>query len=220
MDGRLRSTEAFHGRDSRSDGRRPRAARALVGDVRGVPAVRAEVRRLSHEVAARARHRVLQLLQVKGRNANTVHVAIMALRFLLGTTLQRPEVMASVRVVRTHSPQPDVPSGSQVAAILAHARNARDRAMFIASLRREVARLGDARARGGGHRQQAHGDPSARHQKSPRPHRPSAAHGTYLLLPHNSPRFEDLKLRTSETSSNRWRRRWTGREMSCGSHAA
>ena len=30
--------------------------------------------------------------------------------------------------------------------------------------------------------------------------------GTYVLLPHNSPRFEDLKLRTSETSSNRWRR--------------
>ena len=42
----------------------------------------------------------------------------------------------------------------------------------------------------------------------------------YVLLPHNSPRFEDLKLRTSETSSNRWRRRWTRREMSCGSHAA
>ncbi len=57
----------------------------------------------------------LHLLQVKGRNANTVNVAIMALRFLFGTTFQRPEVTASVRVVRTHSPQPDVPSGSQVA---------------------------------------------------------------------------------------------------------
>ena len=43
---------------------------------------------------------------------------------------------------------------------------------------------------------------------------------SYVLLPHNSPRFEDLKLRTSETSSNRWRRRWTRREMSRGSHAA
>ena len=177
MDGRLRSTEAFDGTDSGSDGRRPRAATAIGRDVRGVPAVRAEVRRLSHEVAARARHRVLQLLQVKGRNANTVHVAIMALRFLLGTTLQRPEVMASVRVVRTHSPQPDVPSGSQVAAILAHARNARERAMFVASLRRGAARLRDGLAGGRGHRQPTHGDPDARHQESPRPHRPPAAHG-------------------------------------------
>gem|GEM_PF-4272606 len=44
--------------------------------------------------------------------------------------------------------------------------------------------------------------------------------GWYVLLPHNFHRFEDLKLRTSETSSNRWRRRWTRSEMSNGCHAA
>jgi integrase/recombinase XerD len=74
---------------------------------------------------------VLHLLQVKGRNPRTVNVYIAALRFLFGTTLQRPEVMASVRMVLTRNRQPDVPSGSQVAAILAHARNATDRAMFM-----------------------------------------------------------------------------------------
>jgi hypothetical protein len=42
----------------------------------------------------------------------------------------------------------------------------------------------------------------------------------YLLLPHNFHGFEDLKLRTSETSSNHWRRRWTRRERSNGCHAA
>ena len=42
----------------------------------------------------------------------------------------------------------------------------------------------------------------------------------YVLLPHNFHRFEDLKLRTSETSSNRWRRRWTRSERSDGCDAA
>ena len=74
---------------------------------------------------------VLHLLQVKGRNPRTVHVHISALRFLFDVTLQRPEVMASVRTVRTRIRQPDVPAGRLVAAILAHARNAGDRAMFM-----------------------------------------------------------------------------------------
>ena len=89
-------------------------------------------RRSPHELGVEhVRTWVLHLLQSQGRNPNTVNVGISALRFLFGTTLQRPEVMATVRVVRTRSRQPDVPSGSQVAALLAHARNAKDRAMFM-----------------------------------------------------------------------------------------
>ncbi|TAK32827.1 MAG: integrase [Myxococcaceae bacterium] len=89
-------------------------------------------KRSPHELGVEhVRTWVLHLLQVKGRNPNTVNVCIAALRFLFETTLQRPDVMVSVRLVRTRSRQPDVPSGSQVAAILAHARNAKDRAMFM-----------------------------------------------------------------------------------------
>ena len=89
-------------------------------------------KRSPHELGVEhVRTWVLHLLQAQGRNPNTVNVCISALRFLFGTTLERPEVMASVRVVRTRSRQPDVPSGSQVAALLAHARNAKDRAMFM-----------------------------------------------------------------------------------------
>ena len=89
-------------------------------------------KRSPHELGVEhVRTWVLHLLQAQGRNPNTVNVCIAALRFLFGTTLERPEVMASVRVVRTRSRQPDVPSGSQVAALLAHARNAKDRAMFM-----------------------------------------------------------------------------------------
>jgi len=83
-------------------------------------------KRSPHELGVEhVRTWVLHLLQVKGRNPNTVNVCIAALRFLFETTLQRPDVMVSVRLVRTRSRQPDVPSGSQVAAILAHARNAK-----------------------------------------------------------------------------------------------
>lgn len=74
---------------------------------------------------------VLHLLHVKGRHPGTVNIYIAALRFLFGVTLQRPDVMAPIRRVRTRHRQPDVPGGSQVAAILAHARNAKDRAMFM-----------------------------------------------------------------------------------------
>ena len=89
-------------------------------------------KRSPHELGVEhVRTWVLHLLQVKGRNPRTVNVYIAALRFLFGTTLQRPEVMASVRTVRIRHRQPDVPGGSQVAAILDHARNAKDRAMFM-----------------------------------------------------------------------------------------
>lgn len=39
--------------------------------------------------------------------------------------------MVAIRTMRTQSKQPDVPSGSQVAAILAHARTPAYRAMFM-----------------------------------------------------------------------------------------
>lgn len=74
---------------------------------------------------------VLHLLQGKGRHPGTVTIDIAALHFLFGITLQRPDVMAPIRRVRTRHSQPDVPGGSLVAAILAHARNAKDRAMFM-----------------------------------------------------------------------------------------
>jgi len=74
---------------------------------------------------------ILHLLHEKGRNPRTVNVYIAALRFLFTVTLLRPEVMASIRTVRTNHRQPEVPGGSVVAAILEHARNVRDRAMFM-----------------------------------------------------------------------------------------
>ena len=74
---------------------------------------------------------VLHLLRERHSNPRTVNVALAALRFLFTITLLRPDVMASIRAVRTQHRQPDVPGGSQVAAILANARNAKDRAMFM-----------------------------------------------------------------------------------------
>jgi integrase/recombinase XerD len=74
---------------------------------------------------------VLHLLPVTHRNPRTVNVAIAALRFLFDTTLQRPDVMASMRAVRVQHRQPDVPSGSQVAALLANARTPKHRAIFL-----------------------------------------------------------------------------------------
>ena len=44
---------------------------------------------------------------------------------------------------------------------------------------------------------------------SPRREGPRRGRSPYVLLPYSFHRFEDLKLRTSEASSNRWRRRWT-----------
>jgi integrase/recombinase XerD len=73
---------------------------------------------------------LLHLIEDKHRSPRTVNVAIASLRFLFDITLQRPEVMAAIRAVRASHKQPDVPSGSQVAEILAHARTPRYRAMF------------------------------------------------------------------------------------------
>lgn len=74
---------------------------------------------------------LLHLLRNKRLSPRTVNVATSALRFLFDNTLQRPEVMASVRSVRVQHHQPDVPSGSQVAALIEHARTPKHRAMFM-----------------------------------------------------------------------------------------
>ncbi len=74
---------------------------------------------------------LLHLLRNKRLSPRTVNVAASALRFLFDNTLQRPEVMASVRSVRVQHHQPDVPSGSQVAALIEHARTPKHRAMFM-----------------------------------------------------------------------------------------
>lgn len=74
---------------------------------------------------------MLHLIKKKRFNPRSVNIGICALRFLFDITLQRPEVMVAIRTMRTQSKQPDVPSGSQVAAILAHARTPAYRAMFM-----------------------------------------------------------------------------------------
>ena len=74
---------------------------------------------------------VMFLLTKARRNPSTVNVAIAALRFLYDTTLQRPNIMQSIRYVRKHYPQPDVLSGSEVAALIGHARMLKHRAMFM-----------------------------------------------------------------------------------------
>jgi hypothetical protein len=67
--------------------------------------------------------------------------------------------MASIRRVLTRNRQPDVPSGSPGRGDpWAHAQRQGPRDVH-AALRRGAARLRDARARGWGHRQPAHGDP-------------------------------------------------------------
>jgi len=74
---------------------------------------------------------LLHLLQHKCHDPRTVNVAVVALRFLFNITLLRPEVMAPIRLVRVQHRQPDVPSGSQVAAVLAQARTPKHLAMFM-----------------------------------------------------------------------------------------
>lgn len=73
---------------------------------------------------------LLHLIQHERKSPRTVNVAIAALRFLFTYTLLRPEVMTSIRTVRAQHGQPDVPSGSQVATLLAQARSLKHRAMF------------------------------------------------------------------------------------------
>lgn len=74
---------------------------------------------------------LLVLLNERRRSPSTVNVAIAALRFLFSTTLGRPDVMATVRAVRVQHHQPDVPSGSEVAALLDCARTVKHRAMLM-----------------------------------------------------------------------------------------
>lgn len=73
---------------------------------------------------------LLHLVRDKKCSPRTINVAIASLRFLFRTTLLRPEVMAPIQMMRARHKQPDVPAGSQVAAILAHARTPAYRAMF------------------------------------------------------------------------------------------
>jgi site-specific recombinase XerD len=73
---------------------------------------------------------LLHMLRDMRRSPRTVNVARAALRFLFDVTLQQPDVMASIRSVRVLHRQPDVPSGSQVAALLAHARIPKHRSML------------------------------------------------------------------------------------------
>jgi site-specific recombinase XerD len=58
-------------------------------------------------------------------------LAIAGLRFLFGTTLQRPEVMQGIRNVRRNHGCPAVPSGRELEQLLAATSNLRHRAMFM-----------------------------------------------------------------------------------------
>jgi len=73
---------------------------------------------------------LLFLLQVALRSPSTVNVTIGALRFLFGTTLERPEVMETIRSVRKDHPQPEVLAGSEVLALLEHAPSLRYLTLF------------------------------------------------------------------------------------------
>lgn len=74
---------------------------------------------------------LLHLLKEKRRSPRTVNVHISALRTLFTVTLQRPEVMANIRQVRSQHPQPTIPSGTQVRALLDAAPSLKHRAMFM-----------------------------------------------------------------------------------------
>ena len=74
---------------------------------------------------------LLHLLREKRRSQRTVNVHIAALRVLFTVTLRRPEVMEHIRSVRTPFPQPDIPSGQQVRALLDAAPSLKHRAMFM-----------------------------------------------------------------------------------------
>jgi len=70
------------------------------------------------------------LLTVRKLDASTVNVAIASLKFLFTTTLERPEVMLSVRGVRKRHRAPDVLSGSEVERLLQASADIRHRAIF------------------------------------------------------------------------------------------
>jgi integrase/recombinase XerD len=73
----------------------------------------------------------LFMLTVAHRSASTVNVAVAALKFLYRVTLDRPEVVATIRRVRGDQPQPDVLSGSEVARLIEHAPSGKHRAIFL-----------------------------------------------------------------------------------------
>lgn len=81
--------------------------------------------------AEHARIWILHLLTVLHRSPATVNVAIGALRFLFGATLKRPDVMRDIRMVRKNCPCPEVPSGSEIARLLAATSDVKQRAMFM-----------------------------------------------------------------------------------------
>jgi site-specific recombinase XerD len=74
---------------------------------------------------------LLYLLTTKKCRPATVNVALAAVRFLYGTTLNRPEVTRGLRPVRRTFPEPDVLSGSEVQSVLAHAPSLKHKAMFM-----------------------------------------------------------------------------------------
>ena len=69
------------------------------------------------------------LMRTKKLSPATVNVAIAALNHRFAT-LKRPGVMAGIRLVRNHSPQPDVLTTDEVRRFLAAATNIKHRAMF------------------------------------------------------------------------------------------
>lgn len=74
---------------------------------------------------------LLHLLRDKHYKPATVNTAIGALKFLFGTTLQRPEVVHGIRSVRHEHPAPDVLSGSEISRLLEHAPSLKHKALFM-----------------------------------------------------------------------------------------
>jgi integrase/recombinase XerD len=85
----------------------------------------------THASNADVRRWLLHLLRDKKYKPATVNTAIGALRFLFGTTLQRPEVMHGVHSVRKDHPAPDVLSGSEVGRLLEHAPSLKHKTLFM-----------------------------------------------------------------------------------------
>jgi len=81
--------------------------------------------------AAHVRQWLLHLLKEKQRKPATVNVAIGALSFLFGTTLNRPEVMRGIRSVRKELPAPNILSGSEVSRLLEHAPSLMHKTLFM-----------------------------------------------------------------------------------------
>jgi site-specific recombinase XerD len=74
---------------------------------------------------------VLHLLTVLRRRPASVNQAIAGLRFLFGTTLNRPAVMQGIRNVRRNQGCPSVPSGRELEQLLSATSDLRHRALFM-----------------------------------------------------------------------------------------